>query len=73
MKDDEYIQEEDDSGKYSSTSDMLSSEMALSRLRHPSYRNKMKLITLLQLYRMSKESTHLLKMELLYLHGQYQY
>ena len=43
MKDDEYIQEEDDSGKYSSTSDMLSSEMALSRLRHPSYRNKMKL------------------------------
>ena len=43
MKDDEYIQEEDDSGKYSSTSDMLSSEVALSRLRHPSYRNKMKL------------------------------
>ena len=43
MKDDEYIQEEDGSGKYSSTSDMLSSEMALSRLRHPSYRNKMKL------------------------------
>jgi len=43
MKDDEYIQEDDESGNYTSRSGMLSSDMALSRLRHPSYRNKMKL------------------------------
>ena len=43
MQDDEYIHEADDAGNYTSSSGVLSSEMALSRLRHPSYRSKMKL------------------------------
>jgi|TARA_B100001250_G_scaffold374169_1_gene360823 hypothetical protein len=43
MKDDEYIQEDNDSGNHASASHVLPSEVALSRLRHPSYRRKMKL------------------------------
>lgn len=43
MKDDKYIQEDDESGDYTSCSGVLSSEVALSRLRHPSYREKLKL------------------------------
>ena len=43
MKDDKYIQEDDESGNHTSRSGVLSSEMALSRLRHPSYREKLKL------------------------------